>query len=336
MPSSSWVLEATDTGGVRPSAYLVSTGHAHPENRLTNADLEAMVDTSDEWLRSHLGVVERRVVDGDTSASVLGAEALSEALDGAGWVAQELDGLVCAVSCGEAYMPSTAALIGGRTGASRAFALDVNTACSGFVVGLSVAEGLAGGQHWSRFAVCAAETTTTTMVDYDDRETCIFWGDSAGAAVLQREPPEVGAAVVGFELAGDNDSSQVITAYRADHFRHDGRAAYSYAVGSTVDVTRALLGRHGVDPSEVRALVCHQSNLRVIEEIGAKLGIPEERQWHNVEWAGNQASAGVVTALSDGLQKNRAELADGDWLVLATVGSGLNTAVALLRWIDQR
>jgi 3-oxoacyl-[acyl-carrier-protein] synthase-3 len=330
------LAEAPHRADDRPVAptYIVGTGYFLPEDRLTNADLVASLDTTDEWIRSHTGIVERRRAPPGATASDLGAAATASALRQAGWNTSDLDLLICATSTPDALIPPTACSIGKKLEIDPV-AFDVNAACSGFVYGLAVAAGMMSDPRLRRAAVCAAETYTR-VVDYSDRSTAVFFGDGAGTVLLSRDPPTVGAEIVDFALANQNQGADLVTTPVGGTFRQDGRQVYAHAVRSLVDSARSLLQRNGLRSSDLTAFAGHQANLRILEKVADTLGLRPEQHWHNVALCGNQGAAGVATALCSGIESHSARLGHGDWLLLTVFGSGFTSGSALLRWIDRR
>lgn len=313
-------------------AYLVGWGAHHPKGRLSNDELVARVDTSHEWLDEKVGIDERRVAGpGDTSAG-LGATALELALTGAGATASDLDLIVASHSVDDFEIPALAARIAYLVG-SAAFGFDVGAACSGWLVGLDVADAMLATGRATTVAVVAAERATLGAHP-DDRASVVFFGDGAGAAILRRSPPARGLEVVDRIHWSDNREHAAVTQTRGGYFAMDATVTRTWVERAMVDAARALLDRNQLTPPEVRGLVGHQANLRLLERFAAALGVAPERHWHNVEWAGNTFSAGAPSALAEALDREAPELRDGDPILVVTVGAGLNVMATLLRWID--
>ena len=319
-------------GSITVPIYIGAAGHHYPERRITNADLTAMVDTSEEWIESHTGIVERRRADDDVDTSDLGVLATRAACERAGWRPEELELLLCATSTPDDLIPPTASYIAGKLG-TRSVAFDVNASCSGFVYGLAVAAGLVATQGYGRAALCTAEKYTR-VVDYTDRGTCIFWGDSAATVLLQRERPAAGLELVDLVMENLNEGADLVRIPREGHFLMDGSEVKRIALEGMIESARTLLERNGLGASSLRAFMAHQANYRVLEALRDALGVSEDRHWHNVRTLGNQGAAGVVTTLSAGLDAHAGGLADGDLLLLTTYGSGFTGGSALLRWVD--
>jgi 3-oxoacyl-[acyl-carrier-protein] synthase-3 len=309
-------------------------GWHHPDRVVTNAELMRRMDTSDEWIRDHTGIRERRYAPDDVDTSDLGVIALERALHDANLDGDDLDLLVCATSTPDALIPSTASYIANKLGL-RAVAFDVGAACSGFVYGLAVARGMLAANGHRRIAVCVPEKYTR-VIDPEDRANSIFWGDAAGAVVLQPESPLVGLEVVDVELAAHNEGADLVRIRLGGSFEMHGRAVKKIAFQGMVDSATAMLERHGLRTADLRAFVSHQANLRMIEALAARLGIAEHQHWHNVEHFGNQGAAGVLAAFCANLEEHRDGLEDGDLFLLTVYGSGFTGGSVLLRWIDAR
>jgi 3-oxoacyl-[acyl-carrier-protein] synthase-3 len=317
----------------RDRTYINGFAYHHPERRVTNFDLMQTMDTSDEWIQDHTGIRERRYAPRDMNTSDLGAIATGSALEDAGLEAGELDALICVTSTPDALIPSTASYIANKLGLRSATAFDVNAACAGFVYGLVVAQGLLHSQGHERVALCAAEKYTR-VIDPTDRANSIFWGDGAGTVVLQPRRPVVGLELLDVTLANYNEDPDLVRIPIGGSFEMNGRAVKEIAFDGLVASATAMLTRHDLGVEQLRAFVCHQANLRMIEALAGRLGIEPHQHWHNVQMFGNQGAAGVVTAFCAGLHDRRHELRDGDLFLLTVYGAGFTGGSALLRWVD--
>ncbi len=312
--------------------YIVGTGYFVPEDVISNALLCTRVDTTDEWILAHTGMHERRRAPEGWNTSDLGAAATRHALERAGWDPESLDLLVCATSTPDRLIPATASLIGMKLGIDPV-AFDVNAACSGFVYGLAVARAMVETLGHRRAALTTAEMYTR-VTNYDDRATCIFFGDSAATVLLSPERPATGLEIVDVIMANVNEGAECVTTPVGGYFWQDGRRVKEYALANFERSARTMLERHGLAISDLKAFCGHQANLRVLETVGATLGLTPEQHWHNVASHGNQGAAGVITAFTTALDVHRDELRDGDWFLCTVFGSGFTTGSALLRWVD--
>lgn len=314
--------------------YLVAGAHAHPPTVLTNEALEASVPgLGPGWIERHLGITSRRVLGPHEHVADLARDALDRALADVGWTGDQLDAVLCATSFVDDVLPATASLIA-RDASPNAVAFDINAACASAPYAVSVAHAMLAAGAMERVAVCTAERPTA-WADYEDRESCVYWGDSAGVLLLQRERPDEGFRLRCVALSNDNAHPEKVRVRHAGTFHHDGRYSYEQVCSLTDKVVSDTLAQSGVAAEELAAFVGHQSNIRLLHEVGERLGIPWSRQWHNVEWAGNQGGAGVLTAFTAGWQAHRHELSDGDHVVMAAVGGGYSAGAVLLEWISR-
>jgi 3-oxoacyl-[acyl-carrier-protein] synthase-3 len=323
---------ASDIEPPMDPVWLVAGGLAHPDTTLTNRELEeSLPQLEPGWIAERLGIESRRVLTADEDLGELARRALDAALADAGWSRQSVDLVIGATSFVDDILPATASWIA-RDACPAAVAFDVNAACASGPFALSVASSmLHTTPRIGRAAVCAAERPTA-WADYDDPESCVYWGDSAGCLLLQREQPSAGFRIVTVALLNDNTHPEKVRVPRLGTFAHDGRYSYEQVCILTEKAASRVLSDAGLSASDVVAFIGHQSNIRLLHAVGDRLGIPWARQWHNVEWAGNQGGAGVITAFIQGWKRHRNELRDGDHVLLAAVGGGYTSGAVLLRW----
>jgi 3-oxoacyl-[acyl-carrier-protein] synthase-3 len=323
-------------------AAITALGTYVPERLLTNADLEKMVDTSDEWIRTRTGIRNRHIVEPGTPTSAIAARAAAEALRRRGMAAEELDLIVVATATPDMLFPATAALVQDRIGATRAWGFDVSAACSGFVYALTVgAQFVATGSH--RKVMVIGADVMSAIVDYTDRKTCVLFGDGAGAVLL--EPREDGSGVLDFlhEMDGSGacylnmpagGSLQPASHETVDRKLHtiqqQGAHVFKYAVRKFTEVSERLLARNGMGGAELDLFVPHQANIRIIEAAQHRLGLPDEKVVKNIHEYGNTTAATIPLAFKTALDERR--LAPGDQVLLAAVGAGFTVGAVLLRW----
>ena len=323
-------------------AAITSLGCYVPERVLTNADLEKMVDTNDAWIQTRTGIRERRIVEPGTGTSELAARAAQEALDRRGIGAEEVDLIIVATVTPDMMFPATACLVQDKLKATKAWGFDLSAACSGFVYALSAgAQFVVAGTH-QKVLVIGADVMSS-IVDYQDRATCILFGDAAGAVLL--EPSQDGTGIIDFlnevdgsgagylsMLAGGSlrPASHETVDKRMHFLRQDGAPVFKYAVRKFAEVSLRLLERNGVKPSELGLFVPHQANVRIIDAARERLGLPEERVVKNIEKYGNTTAATIPLALGNALDQGR--LQKGDLVLLAAVGAGFTVGSLLLRW----
>ena len=324
------------------NATITGLGAYVPERRLTNADLERMVDTSGEWIVTRTGIRERRIADPAEGTSHLAKRAAREAIAQAGIEPEELDLIIVATSTPDLTFPPTAALVQGGLGAKRAAAFDLNAVCSGFLQAyVTAAQFIQTGAY--RHVLGIGAETLSRIVDYEDRSTCILFGDGAGAAVLSRTSEDVG--LIDFVLHADGTRAGLVycpspTSPEATlksiggiakpTIRQDGRAVFKFAVNGMSESVLTLLERNGLRSEDVRLLVPHQANLRIMTAVAERVGVPVERTANCIAEYGNTSAATIPLALhkwfhTEGLQK-------GDLVVFTAFASGFLWGAALLRW----
>jgi len=324
-------------------AQCVAVGSALPERRLTNADLERMVETTDEWIVTRTGIRERRIAEPGQGLSSLALPAAIQCLERAGVAAAELDGIIVATISGDYLMPSTANLLQHRLGAGRAWGYDLLNACNGFVAALSTACAFIESGRARRILVVGGDVMST-LIDYRDRNTCILFGDGCGAVLVEAGPND-GPGIIGFELhsdgAGGGDLSipcsgsamlhtpQSLAA--GDHFvKQNGRAVFTQAIRRMTEVCANLLSGLGLSANDVDLLVPHQANLRIIEPIAARLGVPMGRVVVNIDTVANTTAGTIPLALADAQRDGR--LRPGSRVLLAAFGGGLTWGACYLTW----
>lgn len=312
------------------AVYIGGMGSHHPEGRVTNAELEGLVDTTDAWIVERTGIEERRRVGPDETTASLAARATREALAATGWPAAELDLLVCATSSPDAHLPSVAAHIAHDLGTDAA-AFDLNAACSGLVYGMAAARSMMQGMGYRRVALCCADTYTR-YVDYGDRRSAVLFGDGAATLLLQPERPARGAEVVDVCLENSHAGIDLVRVPLGGHWNLQGPKIKAPASEILVRCANRLLDRNHVRVGELRAFIAHQANLRILEGINAALGVSEAQHWTNVREFGNQGAPGAGTVLCEGVAREVDDLRDGDLILVAVVGSGVTAGAMLLRW----
>lgn len=294
----------------------------HPEEKLTNADLGRMVDTSDEWIVSRVGIRERRRAPAEMKVHEMGARAARQALDGA-----PVELVVCGLSVADYHVPSTANLIAGELGCADAAAFDVRAACSSFVFGLHALRGLFALGDLSR-ALLVIPEAYTHVTDYTDRSTCILWGDAAFACLVTREAPAAPSLEVLDTFIGSrSQDALVVQAEVGGKFKQHGNAVHAFAIRKMSEVVETSLRRCHLTAQDLAYFVGHQANLGILQRACERVGIPPEKHLSNIEHYGNCGAAGAPSVLA----QNRERFRGGDRIAVATVGSGLSWGGALLR-----
>jgi 3-oxoacyl-[acyl-carrier-protein] synthase-3 len=322
-------------------ASILATGSYVPARTLSNEDLEKMVDTSDEWITTRTGIKNRHISGAGEYTSVLASRAAENALVAAGLASSEIDILIVATVSAEMTMPSCACLVQNEIGAVNAFAFDVNAACSGFLYALSVAEKHILVNPQLKILVIGAETLST-RVDWQDRNTCVLFGDAAGAVVLGSS--EQGDGLIAEKLFSDGslhnllymDGAQSLNPalnngeYQGSFIKMVGKDVFKYAVNAMENAVRVVLGQAGVDIGEVSLIVPHQANIRIINKLTQKLGVDAEKVYINVSKYGNTSAATIPLALDEANREGL--LQSGEYIVLCAFGSGFTWGATLIKW----
>jgi 3-oxoacyl-[acyl-carrier-protein] synthase III len=323
------------------AAGLIATGSYVPPKVVTNFDLEKMVETSDEWIRTRTGIVERRIAEADIATSDLAFGAASNALAAAGMTASEVDLIIVATVTPDMFFPCTAARTQAKLGPTMA-AFDLLVGCTGFVYGLAVAKGLVASGAYNHILVCGAETLSR-IADWEDRSTCVLFGDGAGAALVG--PVEEGRGIISYSLGNEGANSEVLqipaggsclpasaeTVANRQHFlQMNGPEVFKFAVRAMADSSEEVVRKAGLQMSDINLVVPHQANLRIIEAAAKRFNIPYERFLVNIDRYANTSAATIPIALDEAVQQGR--LHPGDYVLLSSFGAGLSWASMVLRW----
>ena len=325
------------------SSRIVSVGSAVPKKLLTNADLEKLVNTSDEWITTRTGIKERHVVVEGERFSELCTRAADAALKRAHVKPEELDTIIVGTISGDMPFPATACLVQKNLGASRAAAFDLQAACVGFLYGLHVADGLIQSNKAANVLVIGGEILTR-YVDWTDRSTCVLFGDGAGAAVVQATKGDHG--ILGTIMKSNGEYQDFIcmpgggSNYPANDpkcieqklafIRMKGNETFKVAVKAMADVSAELLAEQGFTKEDVHVFIPHQANARIIDAVGERMKFPAERVYKNVDRYGNTSAASIPIAMDECLRDGR--IKTGDLVLLTAFGAGLVWGSVLVRW----
>jgi 3-oxoacyl-[acyl-carrier-protein] synthase-3 len=310
---------------------------------LTNADLEKMVATNDQWITERTGIRERHLVDKGTATSDLAVEAAKVCLARRGIDASEIEAIIIATVTPDMAFPATACLVQTKLGAPHAWGFDLSAACSGFPYALQMGAKLVESGAHKKVLVIGSDVMSS-IIDYTDRATCIIFGDGAGAVLLEPcEEGEIGLIDFSHEVDGSGAVSlnmpaggSLLPASHAtvdakQHFVHqDGQAVYKFAVRKMAEISEGLLSRNGVSGTDLGCFIPHQANKRIILSTAERLGMPEERVVINIDRYGNTTAGTIPIAMNTALEEGR--LKKGDLVLLASVGAGFTAAATLLRW----
>lgn len=323
-------------------AKIIATGSYAPEKVLRNSDLEKMVDTSDAWITERTGIRERRIAARDQTASDLAYRASKAALMQADLKAKDLDLIIVATITGDMPLPSTACLLQNLLDAKKAAAFDINAACSGFLYALSVADSFIRSGTYKRILVVGTEVLSK-FTDWEDRTTCILFGDGAGAVILEAVTGDSG--ILSTHLYSDgslwdmlcmpgggskNPPSKESLKEGLHTIKMKGNETFKVAVRALESLVTETLKANKLKPSQLAALVPHQANLRIIKATAERLGLPMDKVVINLERYGNTSAASIPIALDEAVRTGR--IRTGDYIMLEAFGGGLTWASALIRW----
>jgi 3-oxoacyl-[acyl-carrier-protein] synthase-3 len=323
---------------------IVGTGRALPARRLTNADLERLVDTSDQWIVERTGIRERRILDESLASSDLATEAGRAACKAAGVPPSEVDCIIVGTVTPDTPFPAAAVYVQHKLGAKPSCAaFDLSAACAGFLYGLSVADGFIGRGMFKNVLVIGVEVLSR-IVDWTDRNTCVLFGDGAGAVLLTPEKDDR-RGVLSTHLYADGSQAEVLLipgggskeplsadllARKRHLVKMNGREVYKHAIKNMSSACLSALAANGLGPAAVDWVFAHQANIRIIEGVSDRLGLPIERFYMNIHKYGNTSSASLPIALDEAVEENRVE--PGQRLLMTALGGGLAWGSALVRW----
>jgi len=330
-------------GGLLRRATITAVGCYTPERVLTNADLEKMVDTTEQWIFERTGIRERHIAPPEMATSDMAVEAAKAALNQRGIAASEIEVIILCTVTPDMFFPSTACLIQHRLGAARAWGFDLIAACSGFVYGLTTAAHLVAAGAHKKILVIGSDTMSR-IINYEDRATCVLFGDGAGAFLIEPAAEE-GYGFIDFNNEVDGSGGDYLkmpaggsrmppseeTVRSKLHYVHqDGQQVFKYAVRKMYESSRELLERNGIKPEEVSILIPHQANKRIIEAAAQRLGLGCGRVMLNIDRYGNTTAATIPLATRDAIEQGR--LNKGDLVLFAAVGAGYTVGTNLWRW----
>jgi 3-oxoacyl-[acyl-carrier-protein] synthase-3 len=324
------------------NAGIIGMGHAYPSGVLTNADLEKIVETTDEWITSRTGIKQRHKAADNEYTSQFGTLAARQALERSGLKPTDIEIIICATTTPDQIMPSTGALIQAQIGATNAAGMDVFAACSGFIYGMTMVESMIKtGQI--RYALVIGAEVLTKYVDYTDRGTCVIFGDGAGAAVLG--PVAEGKGILATKIRSDGRYEEQLyapgggtklgTSYktiddRMHFFKMKGNELFKVAVRSMAEVSAEMLEKAGYTVDDVDLVIPHQANQRITDAVASRLGVPEEKVYSNIAEHGNTSSASIPIALDECIEAGKVK--EGSLVLLTAFGGGVTWGGTLIRF----
>ena len=322
---------------------IAGTGSYVPERVLTNAELALMVDTSDDWIFSRTGIRERRIAADDEFTSHMATKAAERALAQAGLAPKDLELIILATITPDTLTPATACYVQQRLGATRAVAFDISAACSGFLYAMKISKRLISAGAFKNALIIGADKLST-ITNWQDRATCVLFGDGSGAAVLRAAQPGEGA-IVATEMGTDGNLTHILAvpgggsacpitaANVSDHLQTlvmQGKEVFKFAVNRMKEAAEKVIARAGWQPEDIACVIPHQANRRIIDAIADRLAVPNERIFVNLDKYGNTSAAAVAIALDEAHRTGAFKR--GDHIVLVVFGAGLTWAAAAIRW----
>lgn len=324
------------------SVGILGTGSYLPENKVTNFDMEKIVDTSDEWIRTRTGIGARHFAADGEATSDMAAKAAEKALEAAGITAEEIDLIIVGTCTPDMLLPATACLVQAKLGVSGCAAFDLETACSGFVYGMEIARNFIATGTYNKVLVIGAEKLSS-ILDFEDRTTCVLFGDGAGAAVLG--PVEDGKGILSSELGANGSKGMVLkvdaggsripateetVAEKLHYLSMDGSEVFKFAVRIMGSSSMNVIEKAGLSLEDIDFLVPHQANMRIISSAAKKLKLPMERVQVNLDEYGNMSAASIPVALDEALRSGK--IKEGDKTVLVGFGGGLTWGACVVQW----
>jgi len=322
-------------------AAITSVGGYVPETKLTNFDLEKMVDTNDEWIKSRTGISERRILrEPGKASSDMAVKAIEEILRKKNLDPLEIDCIICATVTPDMVFPATANIIGDKIGAKNAFGFDLGAACSGFLFALTTGASFVEAGRYKKVIVVGVDKMSS-IIDYTDRATCIIFGDGAGAVLLEPSADEdgfqdsilksdgSGCTYLHLKAGGSLKPASIETVMAKEHYAfQDGQPVFKFAVKGMADVSAELLEKHNLTGEDIAWLVPHQANLRIIDATADRVGLPKEKVMINIQKYGNTTAATIPLCLWEW----ESQLNKGDNLILAAFGGGFTWGAAWVKW----
>jgi 3-oxoacyl-[acyl-carrier-protein] synthase-3 len=342
LPEKDFTNPRARHGFVGRPCSILAVGSYVPEQVLTNADLEKRVDTTDEWITSRTGIRERRIAAADEFTSDLGAKAALRAMEKGGITGDQIQLIIVATITPDMTFPSTAALIQQKIGAYKAAAFDIEAACSGFIYALEIGQQFIMSRTYETVLVIGAEKLSS-IINWQDRNTCVLFGDGAGAALLQYRPSSHGlltacmgtdgskADLLSMPGGGSRCPATLESVAAGQHFLHmEGKETFKNAVNAMNAAAQEALARCHLDISQIKCVIPHQANRRIIDAVGERLGVKPEQVFVNLDRYGNTSAASVAIALDEAVEQGRVQR--GDLILLVVFGAGLTWGAAVIEW----
>ena len=324
------------------NAKITATAHNTPKNIMTNHDLEKIVDTSDEWIRSRTGIEKRHIVSEDEASSDISTRIALSLLKEKNILADEIDLIIVGTVTPDHYTPSTAALVQKNIGATNAWGFDLSAACSGFLYGLETGANFIRSGKYEKIMVIGVDTMTS-ILDFQDRDTCVIFGDGGGGVILEPTTKESGIIDSILHMDGSGGDYLIVPGggsripatiksvnERKHYIKQDGKTVYKYAVKGMADVSEKILSKNNLSGDDIALFIPHQANKRIIDAAAERCGIVEDKVLINIDKYGNTTAGTIPIALNEAVNENR--INDGDLILLAAFGAGFTWGSILIRW----
>ena len=324
------------------NAKITATAHNTPKKIMTNHDLEKIVDTSDEWIRSRTGIEKRHIVSEDEASSDISTRIALSLLKEKNILADEIDLIIVGTVTPDHYTPSTAALVQKNIGATNAWGFDLSAACSGFLYGLETGANFIRSGKYEKIMVIGVDTMTS-ILDFQDRDTCVIFGDGGGGVILEPTMKESGIIDSILHMDGSGGDYLIVPGggsripatiksvnERKHYIKQDGKTVYKYAVKGMADVSEKILSKNNLSGDDIALFIPHQANKRIIDAAAERCGIVEDKVLINIDKYGNTTAGTIPIALNEAVNENR--INDGDLILLAAFGAGFTWGSILIRW----
>ena len=324
-------------------AIITGVGHFVPTRKLTNKDLEQMVETSDEWIVSRTGIKERRILGKDKGTSYMAVRAAKKVLKQTNTSADELDLILVATSTPDMLVPSTASFVQSKLNATKCWGFDINAACSGFVYALATgSKFIETGKH--KKVMVIGVDKMSSILDYEDRNTCLIFGDGGGAALLEpSDEDDLGVEDFIFHIDGSGikylnmpaggslmPASHETVDKKKHYIYQAGKKIFKYAVTEMSDISLKIMKKNNLKNKDIKLLIPHQANRRIIDAVSKKIGLRDDQVIINIEKYGNTTAGTIPLAMSEAYQKKM--MSKGDWIIISTFGAGFTSGSLLLKW----
>ena len=324
------------------NAKITATAHNTPEKIMTNHDLEKLVDTSDEWIRSRTGISQRHIVGENEATSDISTRIAKALIEKRGISANEIDVIIVGTVTPDYFTPSTAALIQKNIGATNAWGFDLSAACSGYIYGLETGATFIRSGQYNKVMVIGVDTMTS-ILDFKDRDTCVIFGDGGGGVILEPTQNDVGILDSILHMDGNGGEYLIIpgggsripatveSVKSRQHFiKQDGKTVYKFAVRGMADVSEEILSRNNLSGEDIALFIPHQANKRIIDAAAERCGISSEKVIINIDQYGNTTAGTIPIAMNEAVEKN--QIKDGDYILLASFGAGFTWGSILIKW----